>query len=299
MLSYKSVEDNPKLLRVMTSLNKEEFEELCNLFEDAWDDYKKKVGYHDESRGGRKPVLEKPEDKLFFILFYIKLYSLQEIMGFLFGMSQSQANYWIHVLSQVLKMALERKDYLPKRIPEQMMEKIAQETSQDIAIDGTERRRQRPLNSEEQKFYYSGKKKTHTFKNDLVTGINDMEIKYLSKTCEGKASDKKIAEDEGLGFPEGTHLYQDKAFQGYQPAGATIHQPKKKPQGSELSAEEKENNRLISKIRVAVEHVISGVKRCRIVKDVFRNTKEEYDDLVMEIACGLHNLRREHRLESY
>jgi hypothetical protein len=37
--------------------------------------------------------------------------------------------------------------------------------------------------------------------------------------------------------------------------------------------------------------VLSGVKRCRIVKDVFRNTKENYDDLVMEIACGLHNFR--------
>ena len=40
-----------------------------------------------------------------------------------------------------------------------------------------------------------------------------------------------------------------------------------------------------------VEHVIAGVKRCRIVKDVLRLTKEGVADLVMEIACGLHNLR--------
>jgi hypothetical protein len=40
-----------------------------------------------------------------------------------------------------------------------------------------------------------------------------------------------------------------------------------------------------------VEHVIAGVKRCRIVKDVLRLTKEGVSDLVMEIACGLHNLR--------
>jgi hypothetical protein len=45
----------------MTSLDKKEFEELCNLFEDAWDEYKKKAGYHGESRGGRKAVLEKSE----------------------------------------------------------------------------------------------------------------------------------------------------------------------------------------------------------------------------------------------
>ena len=42
---------------------------------------------------------------------------------------------------------------------------------------------------------------------------------------------------------------------------------------------------------MVVEHVIAGVKRCRIVKDVFRLTIEGMSDLVMEIACGLHNLR--------
>ena len=42
---------------------------------------------------------------------------------------------------------------------------------------------------------------------------------------------------------------------------------------------------------MVVEHVLAGVKRCRIVKDVFRLTTEGVSDLVMEIACGLHNLR--------
>jgi hypothetical protein len=42
-------------------------------------------------------------------------------------------------------------------------------------------------------------------------------------------------------------------------------------------------------------HLKLPIKRCRIVKDLFRNTKEMYDDLVMEIACGLHNFRVEYR----
>ena len=58
-----------------------------------------------------------------------------------------------------------------------------------------------------------------------------------------------------------------------------------------MSAGERLLNRLISSVRVVVEHVIAGVKRCRIVKDVLRLTKEDVSDLVMEIACGLHNLR--------
>jgi hypothetical protein len=55
--------------------------------------------------------------------------------------------------------------------------------------------------------------------------------------------------------------------------------------------EDKFFNRVMNSVRITVEHVIGGVKRCRILKDTFRNTKAGFDDLVMEIACGLHNLR--------
>jgi hypothetical protein len=50
-------------------------------------------------------------------------------------------------------------------------------------------------------------------------------------------------------------------------------------------------HRLISSARIVVEHVIAGVKRCRIVKDGLRLTKAGISDRVREIACGLHHLR--------
>lgn len=50
-------------------------------------------------------------------------------------------------------------------------------------------------------------------------------------------------------------------------------------------------NKLCSRVRIVVENVIAGVKRCRIVKDLLRLTKDGISDMVMEIACGLHNLR--------
>ncbi|WP_434685449.1 transposase family protein [Pseudanabaena minima] len=68
-------------------------------------------------------------------------------------------------------------------------------------------------------------------------------------------------------------------------------QPKKKPRGGELTDAEKERNRQISKQRIVVEHHIVGVKRSRIVHDTFRNRKLNYDDVVMETSCGLHNFR--------
>ena len=54
---------------------------------------------------------------------------------------------------------------------------------------------------------------------------------------------------------------------------------------------EKFCNRIFSRVRVVVEHVIAGGKRCRRVKDVWRLTTQGIADVVMEIACGLHNLR--------
>jgi hypothetical protein len=65
-----------------------------------------------------------------------------------------------------------------------------------------------------------------------------------------------------------------------------------------LSVGEKLLNRILSGVRVRVEHTLAGVKRCRIVKDVLRPTKAGVSDLVMEIACGLHNLRVTHRRSS-
>lgn len=294
-VNYAEVKQHPEVLKAMTSLTIEEFEALCQTFEQIWEKDERK----DPSKGGRKPRLGCIEDQLLFILFHFKTYPLQEVMGYLFGMSQSQANEWIHRLTKVLYKALKQDRYLPQRSSQGLLALLKQEGEQALAIDGTERRRERPKDAETQTRYFSGKKKCHTLKNDLVSGMADSRIKYLSPTHAGSHADKRIADEAELVYPPDTELYQDKGFQGYAPEGVKIHQPKKKPPGGELTDDEWETNRLISRLRVAVEHVIGGVKRLHIVHDVFRNTKIDYDDLVMTIACGLHNLRTEYRLVSY
>ncbi len=180
-----------------------------------------------------------------------------------------------------------------------MLVRLEQENSQDYGIDGTERRINRPVDQDVQRFFYSGKSHCHTLKNNLVAGLDDRQIQGLSDTYEGKKHGKKICDEEGTRLPEGSDLYRDTGFHGHETVGVNIHQPKKKPRGGELSAEEKEENKLISRVRVIVEHVIAGIKRCRIVKDVFRNTKADYDDEVIELACALHNFRSYHRRTAY
>jgi hypothetical protein len=183
--------------------------------------------------GGRKARLAICQEKLLFILVYLKTYPLQEVLAFHFNMSQGQACQWIHILSEVLRLTLG--EY------------------------GTERRRQRPSDQEEQKRFYSGKKKTHTVKNNVIVTLGKRRVEYLSGTCEGKKHDKKICDDEIHEFPEGSTLYKDTGFQGYEPAGVHTHQPKKKPRGRELTQEEKEQNSLISSMRIVVEHAIMNL----------------------------------------
>jgi len=98
-------------------------------------------------------------------------------------------------------------------------------------------------------------------------------------------------EEWGVTFPKGSKLWKDTGFQGYEPKGIKTYQPKKKPKGRDLTNDEKKENKAISKIRIGVEHAIGGAKVFHIVRDIYRNHKEGFIDLVMEIACGLHNLR--------
>lgn len=69
--------------------------------------------------------------------------------------------------------------------------------------------------------YYSGKKKTHTLKNNVITE-RDGKVVFLSDTYDGKKHDKKIAEEEGYQFPSDSTLWQDTGFQGYAPEGVKI-----------------------------------------------------------------------------
>ena len=127
-------------------------------------------------------------------------------------------------------------------------------------------------------------------KNNLL--CNDQKrILWLSKTFDGHVHDKKITDEQPLRFPAGITLWQDTGFLGHNPENVTVKMPGKKPKGRELTDEQKRENKEISSFRIIVEHAIGGAKRCRIVKERLRCYKFGFDDLVMLIACGLHNFR--------
>jgi hypothetical protein len=134
-------------------------------------------------------------------------------------------------------------------------------------------------------------KKTHTDKNLVVVNTHNRKVVYLSPTEVGKKHDKKQADEAAIVYPLYTTLGKDTGFQGYEPANVLSWQPKKKPKGRDLGIEDVFLNGVLSTARILVEHSLAGVKRCHIVKDLFRNTKPGFSDNVMEVACALHNLR--------
>ena len=156
-LIYQEVKSKEEVLKAMTSLTPSEFEKLAIYFEAA---LPVKLPPKDPRKGGRPPHLQTIEDQLFFILFYFKTYPLQEVLGYLFDMDQSQANAWIYKLTPVLHEALKRADCLPTRKSQAFLALLAEEAeAPNVGIDGTERRINRPQEPTRQTTYYRGKKK--------------------------------------------------------------------------------------------------------------------------------------------
>ena len=96
----------------LTSLTLDEFEQLIEPFEEAFQAHMALWRLDGKPRTSRQFSVYKncplptPHDRLFFLLTYLKTYSLQVVQGRLFGMSQGKANQWIHVLLPALQVAL-------------------------------------------------------------------------------------------------------------------------------------------------------------------------------------------------
>jgi len=234
MLIYTDLRDNRRDFLALTGLVPEEFQFLLSCFTRAYERlYPADQTIQGDARqrlagGGSKGTLPDPQQKLLFILVYLKTYPLQVVMGQLFGLSQPGVNYWIHRLLPVVQNALEDAGVGPERVPGRFASSQASgPASPRLIIDGTDRRRQRPKNPEKQALHYSGKKKTHSDKNLVIVDVSKGQVDFLSRTYPGRTHDKAIADEQAISYPPGTVLYQDSGFQGYQPAAARTRQPKK------------------------------------------------------------------------
>jgi len=151
MLNYNTLQDRPRDFLAATGLTLVEFAQLLPAFQAAHDKrYPPDVTCEGKPRqrragGGAKGVLDSAEDQLLFILAYEKTNPLQTMHGLQFGLRQPQTHYWIHRLLPVLQDALADLGLRPEREAHRVATSpLAWEGTPDLAIDGTERRRQRP-----------------------------------------------------------------------------------------------------------------------------------------------------------
>ena len=120
-LQYTDVQDRPTEFLDLTSLTLDEFQLLVAPFETAFQAHMAAWRLDGKPRTARQFAVYKncplptPDDRLFFILTYLKTYSLQVVQGRLFGMRQSKANQWIHVLLPALLAALRTLGDAPAR----------------------------------------------------------------------------------------------------------------------------------------------------------------------------------------
>src|SRR6266702_3731998 len=120
-IQFADMQSRPTEFLDFTSLTLDEFQQLVPPFEDAFQTHMAAWRLDGKPRTARQFSVYKncplptPEDRLFFLLTYLKTYSLQVVQGRLFGMGQSKANQWIHVLLPVLLAALRTLGDAPTR----------------------------------------------------------------------------------------------------------------------------------------------------------------------------------------
>jgi hypothetical protein len=129
-LRYAEVSQKEQKFLDLTSLTVQEFDQLVAAFEEAFQERMKEWRLDGKKRSGRayrtyaNCPLPTPEDRLLFILVYVKTNVLQVVQAEMFGMPQNKANQWIHTLLPVLQTALRMLGDAPARSMEQLAERL-------------------------------------------------------------------------------------------------------------------------------------------------------------------------------
>lgn len=292
MLRIEHALKNNRLMRSLTGMDKVEFDVLLASFANLlFVSFKNKKRLR-EVGGGRKGILREAGHKLFFILFYLKVYPTYDLAGFIFNADKSRISRWVDYFLPLLEEALGHQAVLPKRKVSSIAEFLSLWPEvKDVFIDGTERQTQRPKSQKLSRKRYSGKKRRHTRKNAIVA-TEGRKILIVSPTKGGRVHDLNQLNKTGMlcHLPPKVTVWADKGYQGLQKqVNNTVMVPMKKPKGKLLSLDQRRENKIIAGLRIVVEHAINGIKRFGSMSGIYRNRKGQ-DDQMIGICAGLWNL---------
>ena len=257
--------------------------ELAPRHEAAEAKRKGRPGRQRKPGAGRKHVLSL-SDRLLMLLMYYRTYTTHAFLGFLFGIDDSAVGRNINPLQPLLAGIF--------RIPERRV-RLQPDEIRELFFDATERAIPRP--TRRQKRFYSGKKKRHTLKHQVVVVRKKkkpgpgkkrrrVRIVAVSRAFAGKTHDKKVYDRARILCPPEVRRTGDTAY-----VGTELETPTKRPRGGKLSARQKAGNRRLSRRRIVAEHGIGKMKIWRIAAERYRNPRRRHT-LMMKNIAGLHNL---------
>jgi len=309
----------PQNIKHLTGINAETFNQVTNMIQEKHEELRRKELEKKKRKrafgGGRRSKVPLPLRFLAVLMFLRLNIPQRAVAALLSGVSQSSLSRDLRELLPLLEQFLPVPQLWTPEQLEQDLEPGMHLTEEDlpgrdVIIDGMEQPVYRSQDYETQKTYYSGKKKKHTVKTQVVTDLQ-REIKAISSLFPGKVHDKKMAEKLHTTWrlPDETELLGDKAYQGLHKKVELMEfqldeknelfvelprvkllTPYKKPKGRELSEKKKVQNQAISSLRVRVEHAIGWVKNFKICSERFRCSHSIYT-LILRVVCGFVNLQ--------
>jgi len=218
------------------------------------------------------------------LLFSYRTSATHAFLGFLFGIDDSNVGRNMNPLKPLLADIF--------RIPEKKID-LSEDEIAELFFDGTEQAVHRPKRGQRQ--WYSGKKKRHTIKHQVVVvrrkkkrgrGVHKRRIRIaaVSRAFPGRTHDKTMYEEAGMARPPGAVAIGDNGYHG-----TDLLVPVKRKPGKELTERQRKHNIAHSRLRICVEHGIGKMKTWRILADRYRNPLRNHT-LDFKNIAGLHNL---------
>lgn len=263
-MSYSNIQKlNSKDFKRFTGVHKSTFELMLK----AWDEY-----HVSQSNAGRPPKLNRSE-QLLVALQYWREYRTYFHIAQDWKVSEATVCRIVHhvetVLMQSGRFRIPGKKHLIKGFG----------TPKTILMDVTETPIERP--KKRQKRYYSGKKKQHTLKCQVIAERDNRKIICLF-FGKGSRHDFQIFKASGVKIKEETESIQDSGYQGIRAYHSNSYIPKKKPKNGKLTQLEREYNHALSQERIGIEHINRSLKIFRILTGRYRNRGCRY-----KLRCNL------------
>ena len=260
-MNYKSIQKlNPRAFKRRFGVRRKTFKKMVKTLKE-WEYLNKKT------QSGAKSRL-RIEEKVLVTLEYWREYRTYFHIGTSWGVSESTICRIVHgIESKLIKSGIFR---LPGK---KALLKAGLSKPEIVVMDVTETPIERP--KRQQKKFYSGKKKRHTLKSQLIINQETGEI-ICTFFGQGSCHDFALFKNSGIHFHPETQGLCDSGYQGIKQYHSNSYTPRKKPRKRELSSLEKDYNRVLSKSRIVIEHVNRRLKIFHIFGDRYRNRRRRY-----------------------